>query len=149
VTQQNLSGTTASADKANGKFDLALGGPPQISVDGPYGILRGLLYSPNSAPIGKPASSNYERFSSPAEDALFNKLSETTNVAQQEQIVQQLEAPMLEQVPFIPIEDAVGQNENNAGFATGWPSADNPYANPSPTTQPDEAVVLLHLVPVG
>jgi peptide/nickel transport system substrate-binding protein len=149
LTQENLSGTTASADKADGKFDLAAGGPPQISVDGPYGILRGLLYSPNSAPIGKPASSDYERYSSPAEDALFNELSVTTDVTKQEQIVKQLEAPMLQEVPFIPIEDAVAQNEDNSGFATGWPSPANPYANPSPTTQPDEAVVLLHLIPVS
>jgi peptide/nickel transport system substrate-binding protein len=147
VTQQNLSNTTASADKANGTFDLAYGGPPQISVDGPYGILRGLLYSPNSAPIGKPAASNYGRFSSPTEDALFNRLAGITNVAQAEQIVKQLQAPMLVDVPFIPLMYAVAQNEYNSGFATGWPTAANPYANPSPTTQPDEAVVLIHLVP--
>jgi peptide/nickel transport system substrate-binding protein len=147
VTQENLSNTTASADKANGKFDLAYGGPPQISVDGPYGILRGLLYSPNSAPIGKPAASNYGRFSSPTEDALFNKLAGITNVAQAEQIVKELQAPMLQDVPFLPLMDAVAQNEYDSGFATGWPTAANPYANPSPTTQPDEAVVLIHLVP--
>ena len=149
LTQENLSGSTASADKADGNFDLAYGGPPQLSVDGPYGILRGLLYSANSAPIGKSASSDYERFSSPAEDALFNKLSVTTNVAQQEQIVKELQAPMLEDVPFIPLNDAVAQNEYDAGFATGWPTAANPYANPSPTTQPDEGVVLIHLVPIS
>jgi len=149
LTQENLSSTTHDADLANGKFDLAYGGPPQVSTDGPYGILRGLLYSPNSAPIGKPAASDYERYTSPAENALFDKLSTITNVAQQEQIVKQLQAPMLTDVPFLPLMDAVAQNEYNAGFATGWPTAANPYANPSPTTQPDEAVVLLHLVPKG
>ena len=147
LTQENLSSTTHSADLASGHFDLGYGGPPQLSTDGPYGILRGLLYSPNSAPIGKQASSDYERFGSPAEDALFNKLSTITSVAQQEQIVKQLEAPMLNDVPFLPLMDAVAQNEYNAGFATGWPTAANPYANPSPTTQPDEGFVLLHLVP--
>jgi peptide/nickel transport system substrate-binding protein len=149
LTQSNQSGTTHSADLANGNFQLGFGGPPQLSTDGPMGILRGLLFSPNSAPIGKPASSNYERFSSPTEDALFNQLSTTTNVALEEQIVKKLQAPMLVDVPFIPLTDAVAQNEYNAGFATGWPTAANPYANPSPTTQPDEGVVLLHLVPKG
>ena len=149
LTQENLSSTTHDADLANGKFDLAYGGPPQLSTDGPYGILRGLLYSPNSAPIGKPAASDYERFRSPAENALFDKLSTITQVAQQEQIVKELQAPMLTDVPFLPLMDAVAQNEYDSGFATGWPTAANPYANPSPTTQPDEAVVLLHLVPKG
>lgn len=147
LTQENLSSTTHDADLANGKFDLAYGGPPQLSTDGPYGILRGLLYSPNSAPIGKAASSDYERFRSPAENALFDKLSSITNVGQQQQIVKKLQAPMLEEVPFLPLVDAVAQNEYNSGFASGWPTAVNPYANPSPTTQPDEAVVLLHLIP--
>lgn len=149
LSQQNLSSTTHDADLANGHFDLAFGGPPQLSSDGPYGILRGLLYSPISAPIGKPAASDYERYSSPAENTLFNKLSTVTSVAQQEQIVKQLEAPMLTDVPFLPLYDAVAQNEYNSGFATGWPTAANPYANPSPTTQPDEGFVLIHLVPKG
>lgn len=149
LTQENLSTPTESADLTNGKFDLASGGPPQLSTDGPYGILRGLLYSPESAPIGKPASLDYERFQSASENALFNKLSTVTNVAQEEQIVKQLQAPMLTDVPFLPLMDAVADNQYNSGFATGWPTAANPYANPSPTTQPDEAVVLLHLVPKG
>lgn len=149
LSQENVSSTTHDADLSSGKFDLAYGGPPQLSIDGPYGILRGLLYSPNSAPIGKSAASDYERFRSTTENALFNKLSTVTNVAQQEQIVKQLQAPMLTDVPFLPLMDAVAQNEYNSGFATGWPTAANPYANPSPTTQPDEGVVLLHLVPKG
>jgi peptide/nickel transport system substrate-binding protein len=147
LTQQNLSSTTHDADLSSGHFDLAFGGPPQLSSDGPYGILRGLLYSPISAPIGKAAASDYERYSSPAENALFNKLSTVTSVAQQEQIVKELQAPMLTDVPFLPLYDAVAQNEYNSGFATGWPTAANPYANPSPTTQPDEGFVLIHLVP--
>jgi peptide/nickel transport system substrate-binding protein len=149
ITEENLSTPTVSADRADGKFQLAYGGPPQITVDGPYGILRGLLYSANSAPIGKAAASDYERFSSPAEDALLNSLSSATDVAAEEQIVKQAEAPMLEDVPFLPLTDATAQNENDSAYASGWPSAQDPYANPSPTTQPDEGVVLVHLVPKG
>lgn len=56
---------------------------------------------------------------------------------------------MLEDVPFLPLTEATAQNENNSGFASGWPTPANPYANPSPTTQPDEGVVLVNLVPKG
>lgn len=147
VTQENLSGSTRSADSSTGKFQLIFQSPPAISVDGPAGILRGLLYSPNTAPIGQSASSDYERYSNPATDALFNKLAATTSVPAQEAIVKQIELVMLQDVPYVPLTDAVAWNEYNVGFASGWPTPSNPYANPSPTTQPDEEVVLLHLVP--
>jgi peptide/nickel transport system substrate-binding protein len=149
MTQENLSTPAVSGDKADGKFQLVYGGPPQISVDGPYGILRGLLYSANSAPIGQSAASNFERYSSPREDALINGLASATSVPAQEQLVKQMEAPMLEDVPFLPLTEATAQNENNSAFASGWPTPSDPYANPSPTTQPDEGVVLVHLVPKG
>jgi peptide/nickel transport system substrate-binding protein len=149
MSQENLSTPTVSADRANGKFQLAYGGPPQITLDGPYGILRGLLYSANTAPIGQAAGSNFERFSSPHEDALINGLASATSVSAQEQLVKQMQAPMLQDVPFLPLTEATAQNENNSAFASGWPTPANPYANPSPTTQPDEAVVLVNLVPKG
>jgi peptide/nickel transport system substrate-binding protein len=149
MTQENLSTPAVSADRADGKFQLAYGGPPQITLDGPYGILRGLLYSGNTAPIGQAAGSDFERYSSPHEDALINGLASATNLAAQQQLVKQMEAPMLEDVPFLPLTEATAQNENNSAFASGWPTPANPYANPSPTTQPDEGVVLVNLVPKG
>ncbi|MHB1987118.1 MAG: ABC transporter substrate-binding protein [Acidimicrobiales bacterium] len=149
VTPVNLSNSTYASQLDDGHFQLAMGGPPGVTIDGPYGMLRGLLYSPNSAPIGKPASSDFERFSSPAEDALFNKLVSTTAPSQQEKIMKQIEVPMLTDVPFIPLTDSAAWNEYNVAVASGWPTASNPYANPSPTTQPDEEIVLLHLVPKG
>ncbi|MCL6092211.1 MAG: ABC transporter substrate-binding protein, partial [Actinobacteria bacterium] len=102
ITQPNLSTPTYTTDTTLGKFQLAYGGPPGITIDGPFGMLRGLLYSGNSAPIGKAAASDFERYSSPKEDALFQKLNAVTNTAQAEDIIKQLEVPMLEDVPFIP-----------------------------------------------
>jgi peptide/nickel transport system substrate-binding protein len=147
ITQVNLSTPTYTTDTTLGKFQLAYGGPPGITIDGPFGMLRGLLYSGNTAPIGKAAASDFERFSSAKEDALFNELSTVTNMAQAEAVVKQLEVPMLEDVPFIPTADSGAWNQYNSAVASGWPTAADPYANPSPTTQPDEEVVLLHLVP--
>jgi peptide/nickel transport system substrate-binding protein len=147
ISQENLSTPAVSADRANGKFQLAYGGPPQITLDGPFGILRGLLYSANSAPIGQAAASNFERYTSPQEDALINGLASATNVTAQEALVKQMQAPMLTDVPFLPLTEATAQNENDSAFASGWPTAANPYANPSPTTQPDEGTVLVNLVP--
>ena len=54
-----------------GDYDLAYsslsGGPT------PYYELRQLLYSKNSAPIGKQANSNYSRYSNPEVDTLFDQ----------------------------------------------------------------------------
>lgn len=147
--EENLSSQTFSSDLADGRFQLSYSGPPGITLDGPYNILRGILYSPGTAPIGKAASSDYERFRSPAEDALFNELGSTTSVAQAEALMKQIEAPMLTDVPFIPVDDSGNWTQYNVGVASGWPTPSNPYAIPSPTNQPDEEVVLLHLVPKG
>jgi peptide/nickel transport system substrate-binding protein len=149
ITPVNLSTPAFSADMAEGHFQLGYAGPPGTTLDGPFSMMRGLLYSGNSAPIGKPAASNFERFSSAREDALINKMNSVTNTGEAERLMKQIEAPMLTEVPFIPVANSAAWNQYNVGFASGWPTAANPYANPSPTTQPDEEVVLLHLVPKG
>lgn len=149
VTNQNLSNTTYQTEISAGRYQLAFGNSPGRTLDGPLGMLRGLLYSGNSAPIGKPAVSNYERYSSPKEDALFKELDSTTDLTKAESIMKQIEVPMLTDVPFIPIFDSVIYDEYNVNFASGWPTASDPYASPGPTNQPDWEVVLLHLVPKG
>lgn len=149
VKVSDLSTPTYTSDTTLGKFQLAYGGPPGITIDGPFGMLRGLLYGGNTAPIGKAASSNFERYQSAHEDQLFTALNSVTTTSQAEALIKQIQVPMLEDVPFIPISDSTALNEYNAGVATGWPTAANPYANGSPTTQPDEEVVLLHLRPKG
>ena len=65
----------------NGKFQLAYydetGGPA------PYYELRQWMYGPNSAPIGKPAGSNYERYHNATVDSLINRYAATTSSAEQ------------------------------------------------------------------
>ena len=147
--EDNLSTPTFSSELADGRFQLAYSGAPGVTIDGPYSPLRGLLYSGGTAPIGKPASSDYERFRSAKEDALFAKLGSTTTVSQAQALIKQIQAPMLNDVPFIPVDDSGNWTQYDVGVASGWPTPSNPYAIPSPTNQPDEEVVLLHLVPKG
>jgi peptide/nickel transport system substrate-binding protein len=129
----------------NGKFQLAYydetGGPS------PYYELRQWLYGPNSAPIGKPAGSNYERFHNATVDSLINQYAATTNSAQQHQIVDQLEQYMLKDVPVIPVTEQVDFYQYDTASFSGWDSPSNPIALPSAFQVPDVEVVLLHLVP--
>ncbi|HMH91066.1 MAG TPA: BadF/BadG/BcrA/BcrD ATPase family protein, partial [Streptosporangiaceae bacterium] len=61
----------------------------------PYYELRKWLDSAGGAPIGKPAATNYERYSNPATDALFDQYAASTSSAQQHAIINQVEQVML------------------------------------------------------
>ncbi|HMK97927.1 MAG TPA: ABC transporter substrate-binding protein [Acidimicrobiales bacterium] len=143
VTPDNLTGSTFDTDLADGHFQLAYqwdtGGPT------PYYELRTLLLSANSAPVGKPAASNFERYLSPSTDALFTQYAATTNAAVQHQVVDQLEQVMLSQVPVIPVTEQVDWYQYDTQNIGGWVTQSDPYAQPFQAVCPDWGVVLLHL----
>jgi peptide/nickel transport system substrate-binding protein len=146
ITPENLAQTTYDNDIYNGQFDLGYyaetGGPS------PYYELRQWLYSANSAPIGKPAGSNFERYDNPATDALLNEYGTTTSPTQQASIVDQLEKVMLTDVPLIPVTEEVDWFQYNTGTFTGWPTPSNPYAQPAAYNYPDWGQLMLNLAPV-
>jgi peptide/nickel transport system substrate-binding protein len=146
ITPENLAQTTYDNDIYNGQFDLGYyaetGGPS------PYYELRQWLYSANSAPIGKPAGSNFERYDNPATDALLNEYGSTTSPTQQASIVDQLEKVMLTDVPLIPVTEEVDWFQYNTGTFTGWPTPSNPYAQPAAYNYPDWGQLMLNLAPV-
>jgi peptide/nickel transport system substrate-binding protein len=143
VTPQNATNTTWTADVQEGHYQLAYdaetGGPS------PYYELDQLLNSPNSAPIGKTASSDWERYTSPATDRLFKEYNSTTSQATQHQIIDQLEKIMLSDVPVIPITEQVDWYQYDTQHLTGWVTPENKYAQPAQYLSPDWGVVLLHL----
>ena len=145
LTTDNLSQNDFLSRLYNGDYQLAYnnqqGGPS------PYYEYRQWLYSANSAPIGKQASSNWERYSNPATDALINQYATTTSQAQQQQIVDQLQQVLLTDVPFIPVTEEVAWYQYNTGKFTGWVTQSDPYAVPAAYFYPDMGQVLLHLAP--
>jgi peptide/nickel transport system substrate-binding protein len=147
LTPENLSSTTFDAKLYNGNFQLAYnaetGGPA------PYYELRQILYSKNSAPIGKPASSNWERYSNPRTDALINAYGATTSSATQHSIVKKLQAVMVNEVPIIPITEGVDWYQYNTKDISGWVTKGNPFAKPAAYEVPDMGVMLLHLKSKG
>ena len=144
LTPDNLTNTAFAAALYAGKYQLAYY-DQQSFGPGPYYELRNWLDSANTAPIGKTAASNYERYINPATDKLIHSYAATSSAAQQHAIVNQLQQVMLSQLPIIPVVEAVSWYQYDTSNLTGWPTAGNPYAQPSAYSFPDMEQVLLHL----
>ena len=145
ITPDNLSQNDYQSRLYSGDFQLAYYG--QSGGPTPYYEFRQWLFSGNTAPIGKNASSNFERYSSPATDKLLNDYAVTTDSATQHQIVNQLQQVVLSDVPYIPVTGSVDWFQYNTASFTGWPTQSNPYAAPAIYAAPDIGQVLLHLAP--
>jgi peptide/nickel transport system substrate-binding protein len=142
LTVQDLAQQTFDSKLFTGDFDLAYYGEPGGPT--PYYELRQMLHSKNSAPLGQQANSNYERYNNPAIDELLNSYPSADD-AGQVAIMKQVEAAVLSDVPIIPTTESVDWFQYNTSDIGGWPTADDPYAQPSAFTVPDVEQVLLHL----
>ena len=142
LTVDDLAQQTFDSKLFNGNYDLAYYG--EAGGPSPYYELRQLLYSKNSAPIGQQANSNYERYNNPAVDKLFDQYP-TADDAGQVAIIKQIEAAMLADIPIIPTTESVDWFQYNTADIDGWPTPDNPYAQPGAYNVPDVGQVLLHL----
>jgi peptide/nickel transport system substrate-binding protein len=146
ITPDNLSNTDFDADFYYGKYQLAYY-DQQTFGPSAYYELNNWLNSANTAPVGKVAASNYERYSSPATDKLLNDYATTTDAAAQQSIMNQIQQVMVTDVPIIPVVEAVDWYQYDTGSFSGWPTPGNPYAQPSAYSYPDNEQVLLHLAP--
>jgi peptide/nickel transport system substrate-binding protein len=146
LTVQDLAQQTYDNKLYTGNFDLGYygesGGPT------PYYELRKWMYSKNSAPLGKNASSNFERYSNPKVDALFNQYP-TATPSGQIAIVKKIEGYVLKDVPVIPVTESVDWFQYNTAHIAGWPTKSDPYAQPAAYNVPDVEQVLLHIYSTG
>jgi peptide/nickel transport system substrate-binding protein len=145
ITLQTPAANTFYANLYAGKYQLAYnaeaGGPT------PFYEMRQWLFSKNSAPIGTAASSNWERYSSSATDALLAQYGATTSVTTQKSIVAKLESVMVSQAPVIPVLEEVDWFQYNPTTINNFPTSTNPYAQPGLYNQPDWGYVLDKLAP--
>jgi peptide/nickel transport system substrate-binding protein len=142
LTVSDLAQQTFDDRLYNGNFDLAYYGQPGGPT--PYYELRQMLYSKNSAPIGKPASFNYERYLNPEVDKLFDQYP-TADEAGQIDIIKKVGAAMLRDIPIIPTTEAVNWFQYNTADIGGWPTEADPYAQPAAFNVPDVEQLLLHV----
>jgi peptide/nickel transport system substrate-binding protein len=146
LTPRNLSNTDFISDLDFGKFQLAYYDQQTFGPSAWY-ELNNWLNSADTAPVGKQAASNYERYSSPATDKLLNQYETTTSASDQQSILNQIQATMLNDVPVIPVVEAVDWYQYDTGSFSGWPTQGDPYAQPAPYAYPDNEQLLLRLAP--
>ncbi len=146
ITPDNLSNTDFVSEFDYGKYQLAYYDQQSFGPSAYY-ELNNWLNSANTAPVGKLAPSNFERYSNPATDKLLNEYATTTDPATQQSILNQVQQVMVTDVPIIPVTEAVDWYQYDTGSFSGWPTPGNPYAQPSAYAFPDNEQVLLQLSP--
>lgn len=146
VKAQGMSVNGWTSAVADGQFDATVhwsnSGPD------PYFVYEGWLDDALTAPVGKAASGDYERWKSPATQALLQQYRNASTAPARKKADQGLETTMVKNLPVIPLMGAADWAEFQTNKVTGWPSASNPYDAASPFIPTDE-VVAVHLKPVG
>jgi peptide/nickel transport system substrate-binding protein len=141
---KDLDQQTFNTKLLNGDYDLAYYGQPSGGPT-PYYELREILHSANTAPLGQAATGgNMERYHNPDVDKLFDKYA-TDDATAQVADLRAIGAAMLKDVPVIPVTESVDWFQYNTKDIQGWPTKDDPYAQPAAFNWPDVEQVLLHL----
>ena len=130
----------------NGKFDSAIHWSNQGPT--PYQIYDNWLDSALSAPVGQAAAGDLGRYESPAAQSALNEFAATGDTGAQKTAIVKLEKIMDAETPVAPLLTGADWYEFSTKNYTGWPSADNPFMNPTPNS-PYILVTVLHLRPAS
>jgi peptide/nickel transport system substrate-binding protein len=125
-----------------GDFDLSLG----WSYEGPtpYTFYRWLMASETVEPVGEIAPGNWHRFGSAAADSVLTAFEGEPDPEAQRWLAARLQRIFVAEAPAIPLYPNPSWAEFNTGRFEGFPTAENPYADPSPNKF-DRGEVLLVL----
>lgn len=130
-----------------GKFQLAIDGIFQGPVADPYYVYDKYFNSANTARVGEQANpyGNYVRYSNPTVDQQIAVAAGTEDNAVKAKAYAVIQAQIVKDLPYIPVINNRTFAEYSTKQASGFPTSDDLYANPSPGSAPDNAQVLLRL----
>ncbi|MEU3224995.1 ABC transporter substrate-binding protein [Streptomyces sp. NPDC006976] len=128
-------------DVANGNFDATLHWTNSGAT--PYDMYQNIMDGAILQPIGKASQAgNFGRFKSPeATEALKDFAQATTDTARTS-AMNTLQKIMVEQAPMIPTAAAPIGAEYSTKNWVGWPTEDDPYADPQHTQRSSLEIVL-------
>jgi len=113
-----------------GNFDLTIG----WSFEGPtpYIFYRTLMSSATVKPIGTTSGANWQRYASAAADRALAAFEREADPEKQRALVDDMQRIFSEEAPAIPLYPNPSWAEYNTSRFAGFPSKENPYADPSP-----------------
>ncbi|NNE08667.1 MAG: ABC transporter substrate-binding protein [Gemmatimonadetes bacterium] len=125
-----------------GEFDLSIG----WSFEGPtpYEFYKWLMSSDTVKPEGATSHGNWHRFASADADAALAAFEVAADPDEQRRLSDAMQRTFVQEVPAIPLYPNPSWAEYNTSRFTGFPSAEDPYADPSPNKF-DRGEVLLVL----
>lgn len=145
VVSQNLSaiGIESSIQQENwgsysrglqsGTYDMAISWGWGNTGASPYYLYNGSLSPEFSADeIGELADSNMSRFTDPTITEALVTFRQSSDFEVQKEAINQIAAVVIEQVPYVPLNDRVQFSNFNLSTFTGWPSPENPYTDGGP-----------------
>jgi len=130
-----------------GEFDLTMG----WSFEGPtpYLFYRWLMASATVKPVGETSHGNWHRYGSPAADSVFAVFEKEADPEGQARLCDEMQRIFVREAPAIPLYPNPSWAEYNTARFEGFPSRDDPYADPSPNKfdRGDVLLVLTSLEP--
>jgi peptide/nickel transport system substrate-binding protein len=113
-----------------GNFDLSLG----WSFEGPtpYLFYRWLMSSTTLVPTGVASMGNWHRYGSASADSVLAAFEREPDPAAMKRLSDALQQAFVDEAPAIPLYPNPSWAEYNTARFTGFPSEENPYADPSP-----------------
>lgn len=146
ATVKGVSTDAWTSDLASGRFDLSVywsnTGPS------PYYVYQGYFDKTLTAPIGKTAAGNYERWSDAATQTYLSDYTAGATAAARMKGIWGLEGIMAKDVPVVPLVYSAVWYEWDDTNVTGWPTPSNQYAFGEPAGN-DAVVVAVNLKPKG
>jgi peptide/nickel transport system substrate-binding protein len=118
---------SVDGQKKSGDFQLMIN---YMAAGCDYANGMGATLSTKTIPTKTEIKNNIGRYSNPAVDAAVQQLTGTTDPAKTKELVGVLVTTMMTQFPVVPMFYAPARGIYRTDKAVGWPSAEDPYANP-------------------
>jgi peptide/nickel transport system substrate-binding protein len=144
VSFNGVQATQWYIDYPNGNFQAMIHWGAQ--GPNPFFYFDNWLDNSLSAPVGKTAGGDWERFSNPQAQTALTQFESTNDASTQQQALNTLQGILSTQAPVIPLLYGAAWYEYNTSKYDGWPTQANQYINPVPNA-PYIEYTLLHLTP--
>jgi peptide/nickel transport system substrate-binding protein len=128
-----------------GNYGLSLGWTE--SGPTPYTFYRGLMSSEAVRPVGTASARNWNRFGDAQADVALADFERSLDPVEQHRLAAAMAKRFAETAPVIPLFPSPSWAEYSTTRFTGFPSAADPYARPTPNRQPECLLVLTKLRP--